>query len=220
MTGLQHRSFFLFLLFYITITQDMKKSKSFTIVLLTVAGVLLLDQGLKLWVHTHMHPGESLYILGEKFQLHYILNNGMAFGMQWGGNAGKLFLTLFRMLAVGVIAWYLRSLIKKGAPAGLIFSLSLILAGALGNIIDSMFYGILFQNKPFLFGEVIDMLYFPLFHFQLPAWLPVWGGEEFEFFRPVFNIADSAITTGVLVILVFQRKFFDSSETAVVTNKK
>jgi signal peptidase II len=186
----------------------MTLSKNAKLAVITASTAIILDQILKLWVHAHMQLNDHIYIIGEKFQLHYILNNGMAFGMQWGGDYGKLLLSLFRMVAVGVIIWYIRSLIKKNSHWGLIFAMSLILAGALGNIIDSMFYGILFQHKPFLFGEVIDMLYFPIMRGTFPSWVPMWGGEDFEFFRPIFNLADSCITTGVCIILVFQKVFF------------
>lgn len=191
----------------------MTLSKNAKLAIITASAVIILDQILKIWVHTHMQMNDHINILGEKFQFHYILNNGMAFGMQWGGSYGKLLLTLFRMVAVGVIIWYIRSLIKKNTHWGLIFAMSLILAGALGNIIDSMFYGIFFQNKPFMFGEVIDMLYFPIIRGTFPTWFPMWGGEDFEFFRPIFNLADSSITTGVCIILLFQKVFFKEEKT-------
>jgi signal peptidase II len=151
----------------------------------------------------------------------------MAFGMEFAGDFGKISLSLFRIVAVIGISWYLYSLIKKGCPNGVIISLSLIIAGAMGNILDSAFYGLIFSESyfqlaqlfpegggyaSFLHGRVVDMLYFPLIEGTFPTWFPFWGGENFIFFRPVFNIADSSITIGVLIILLFQRKYFSKPE--------
>lgn len=193
--------------------------------LIAIALVLVLDQILKIWVKTSFVYGESRPVIGDWFQLHFIENNGFAFGTTIGGKYGKLGLTLFRMLAVGVIGYYLSTLFKeknKYRP-GYILMISLILAGAIGNIVDSVFYGQLFTESfrhgpvsvmfpdeggyaPFLHGRVVDMLYFPIIEGTWPDWMPFIGGNYFEFFRPVFNIADSAITTGVLSILVFFRR--------------
>ncbi len=199
--------------------------------------VLLIDQIVKIWIKTNMHLGESSIEWDwwhiEWFQLHFIENNGMAFGMEFGGEWGKMLLSLFRIVAIGGIIWYIRSMAKSNSPNGFILSLSLILAGAIGNIIDSVSYGLIFSESYYnqvatmlpeaggysslLHGKVVDMLYFPLLRFQLPqeiAFLPDWlsflEGYNFLFFRPVFNIADSAITIGVLIILLFHRKFFVS----------
>jgi signal peptidase II len=190
--------------------------------------ILVLDQWLKFWIKTTMclgceHHISEMFGLGDWFIIHFTENKGMAFGMEFEGDYGKLFLSIFRIVAVTGISWYLWDLVKKKSHPGLIISVSMILAGAFGNIIDSAFYGLLFSesgNTPalflppeggyetFLHGKVVDMLYFPLFSGFLPDWFPIWGGEEFVFFRPVFNIADSSITIGVCLIILFQRRFF------------
>lgn len=173
--------------------------------------------------------GESRFVFGHWFILHFTENEGMAFGMKWGGDYGKLMLSLFRVAAVVVIGWWLCQATRKGAGNLLVISVSLILAGALGNIIDSAFYGIIFSESSymqvaslfpkgggygtFLHGNVVDMLYFPIIEARYPAWLPWLGGKEFVFFQPVFNIADSAITTGVLMVILFQKKIFSSPKT-------
>lgn len=191
--------------------------------------VLLLDQGLKIWVKTSMYLGEEFPVLGNWFFIHFTENPGMAFGMEFGGDAGKLFLSLFRIVACLGIGYYIYRL-PKDTPTGLKVSFSLILAGALGNILDSAFYGVLFSESyhqiatfmpqeggyaSFLFGKVVDMLWFPLIEGNFPDWFPIWGGEHFLFFRPVFNIADSAISIGIAIIFLFQRDFFkDEKETA------
>mgnify|MGYP000977014693 CR=1 FL=1 len=199
-------------------------SKKAKISLIVIFGILLCDQLFKLWIKTHMVLGEEIKITNW-FYLHFTENNGMAFGIEIGkGELGKLFLSIFRIIAVCAIGWYLSHLIKQKAPTGLIISISMILAGAIGNIIDSAFYGLLFSESyynvasflpqgggyaGFLHGRVVDMLYFPLIDTRLPDWLPIWGGENFVFFRPVFNLADSSITVGVAIILIFQKKFFN-----------
>jgi signal peptidase II len=186
--------------------------------------ILVIDQVFKFWIKTHMMIGQEYQVLGNWFLLHFTENEGMAFGMQIGGEFGKLLLSIFRIIAVAAIGYYLFHLVKKKAHFGLIFSISLILAGALGNIIDSAFYGMLFSQSSyhtvatflpegggyssFLHGKVVDMLYFPIIRGNFPDWLPVWGGQDFIFFRPVFNIADSCITIGVFLLLICQRRFF------------
>jgi signal peptidase II len=195
--------------------------------LLIIFLVLLLDQAVKIWIKTHMYLGQEFHVLGNWFIIHFTENPGMAFGMEFGGSYGKLFLSLFRIVAVSGIAWYLYDLVRKQAPAGLIASISMILAGALGNIIDSAFYGMFFSESHFeiarmfpleggyagfLHGRVVDMLYFPIIEGYFPAWFPFFGGEPFVFFRPVFNIADSSITIGVAMILLFQSKYFTSQQ--------
>ncbi len=191
--------------------------------LVVIFSVLLADQVLKIWVKTHMLRNEAINIFANWFQIHFIENSGMAFGMEFSGIYGKIFLSLFRIFVVMGLGYYLLSLIKKKSPTGLIISGSLIFAGAIGNIIDSAFYGVIFTQSnefelakifpahgyaSFLHGSVVDMLYFPLVHGHFPTWFPIWGGEDFEFFRPVFNIADSSITVGVSLILIFQKSFF------------
>ena len=185
--------------------------------------VLLLDQVLKVWIKTHMYLGQEFHILGNWFIIHFTENYGMAFGLEFGGAFGKLVLSLFRIVLVSGIGWYLYQLIKNKAHAGAIISFSLIFAGAIGNIIDSAFYGLIFTDSEqglaqlfpheggyatFLQGRVVDMLYFPLIDGHFPQWLPIWGGEHFLFFRPVFNIADSSISVGVALLLLFQKKFY------------
>lgn len=191
---------------------------------LIVIGILLADQVLKIWVKTTFYMGESLPVFGNWFYLHFTENEGMAFGMQLGGEYGKLMLSLFRIIAVIVIIWWLIRVTKTGASNLLVVCISLILAGAIGNIIDSAFYGLVFSDSTymqiatmfpegggygtFLHGRVVDMFYFPIIESRYPSWFPFVGGDEFIFFRPVFNIADAAITTGVLILIVFQKRVF------------
>ena len=191
---------------------------------LIILGVLVLDQILKIWIKTTFYLGESHAMMGHWFFLHFTENEGMAFGMRLGGDYGKLLLSLFRLVAICLIGWWLYITSKKAASNLLIVCISLIMAGAIGNMIDSAFYGIIFNDSyymqiatlfpksggygTFLHGRVVDMLYFPIIEAHYPKWFPVFGGEDFVFFRPVFNIADSAITTGVLILIVFQRRIF------------
>ncbi len=186
--------------------------------------VLLVDQTTKIIVKTSMTLGEGIPVFGEWSYIYFIENEGMAFGMQFSGEYGKLILSVFRIVAVGFIGWYIVKLVKQNVHTGLIICISMIMAGALGNIIDSAFYGLLFSESTFiqtaeflpqgggyasfLHGKVVDMLYFPLIHITIPQWFPFWSGEPFIFFRPVFNVADSAISVGVVILLVFQKKFF------------
>jgi len=188
--------------------------------------VLIADQVLKIWVKTHMLIGTrgEIHMIGNWFILHFTENEGMAFGMKFGGEFGKIILSIFRIIAVIAIGWYLIKITRKKESIGLVLSISLIFAGAMGNIIDSAFYGIIFSESTFhnvaqlfpaeggygtfLHGKVVDMFYFPVIEGYYPDWFPVWGGSEFIFFRPVFNIADSSITVGVFILLIFQRKFF------------
>ena len=193
--------------------------------LLIIFSVLVADQVLKIWVKLNFFYDSAIPILGDKGYLHFIENRGMAFGMEFGGEWGKLLLTLFRIAAVSGIGYSLYHMIKRGATTGLVVSVSLILAGALGNIIDSTFYGLLFSASyahglpaeflppgggysSFLHGKVVDMFYFPLFEVQLPSWIPRFGAESMLFFGPVFNLADVAISWGVAQILFFHRSFF------------
>lgn len=191
--------------------------------LLVVFLVLLIDQVTKFYIKTHMFLGEEHAVLGNWFIIHFTENNGMAFGMELQGEYGKLILSSFRILAVLGITWYLYDLTRKKAHKGLITSIALILAGAVGNIIDSVFYGVLFSDSNYqiarflpeeggyaglLHGKVVDMLYFPILTGHFPDWFPLWANEEFIFFRPVFNIADTSITIGVILILLFQKNFF------------
>ncbi|MFM2134696.1 MAG: hypothetical protein RL021_96 [Bacteroidota bacterium] len=186
--------------------------------------VLFFDQWLKYWVKTHLYLGEDFPLIGRWSFIHFTENYGMAFGMEFGGSNGKVFLSLFRIIASAGIAWYILRLCRRGAPLLTVLCFSFIFAGAVGNIIDSAFYGMIFSDSAdglatlfpveggyagFLHGRVVDMLYFPLFSGVFPDWFPVWGGESFLFFRPIFNIADASITCGVLLYLFFHRKMTD-----------
>ena len=224
----------------------MKERKIAFVVLL----IIVADQALKIWIKTHMplsHTWEAFYrspvspydngihVIGSKFQLFFVENEGMAWGWKFGGNLGKMALTLFRLAAVIFGVYYIKTLIRKNYHKGYIICAGLIFAGALGNLIDSMFYGLIFDESTrfhvahlfppkgyagFLHGKVVDMLYFPVIKDKLlPDWIPFMGGERFTFFSPVFNVADASISTGVIAILVFQRRFFkkeDDSQHAVV----
>jgi signal peptidase II len=198
----------------------MDSKKKFYILLAVILLVLLADQWVKFWVKTNMSIGDEIYMFGKEWAvIHFVENNGMAFGLTFGGEYGKLALSLFRIAAVVLLGFYLRWLLKERAPVILLAGFGLILAGALGNIIDSAFYGLLFSESTFhsdpaiflppeggyasfLHGKVVDMLYFPVAEGYFPDWFPVWSGEPYLFFRPVFNIADMAITSGVIMILV------------------
>jgi len=200
---------------------------------LIVALVVIADQALKFYIKTTLPLNTSREMLGESFQLYFVENPGMAYGWKFGGEWGKVALTVFRLIAVVFGTWYLGSIIKKKYHKGFIIMAGLVYAGAIGNLIDSCFYGMIFDKgmlynaalndyvnyeglasfsstgyASFLHGNVVDMFYFPVIRGTFPDWFPLWGGEAFEFFRPIFNIADAAITTGVLSILVFQRRFF------------
>ncbi len=200
--------------------------KRTTKILFIILLVLAIDQTIKVLVKTNMYFGQEIKMLGLDWaRLHFTENPGMAFGVEIGGEYGKLALSLFRIIAVGFLVYYLRFLMRQRVSMGLLFSFALILAGAIGNIIDSAFYGLIFSDSyhtgdlatlfppeggyaGFLHGKVVDMFHFPLFSGNFPEWFPLWGGESFMFFRPVFNIADASITVGVLYILLFQRSFF------------
>lgn len=185
--------------------------------------VLFFDQLIKIYVKTHFFLGQEVNVAGNWFIIHFTENNGMAYGMEFGGNFGKLFLSVFRIVAVGAIGWYLWSLSKQKEDKLYIVCIALIFAGAIGNIIDSAFYGVLFSDSNyeiarfmpeeggysnFLHGKVVDMFYFPVIKGHFPAWFPFWGTEDFIFFRPVFNVADASISTGVAIIILYQRRFF------------
>lgn len=189
---------------------------------LLIVFILLLDQALKFYIKTHFMLYESRAIT-PWFNLYFVENEGMAFGMVLPGLGGKIFLSLFRLVAVFGGVWYLRKLIKENQHWGFITSVSMILAGAIGNMIDGTFYGLIFTDSHYriaqlfskeggygdlLTGRVVDMLHFPLINGTFPQWFPVWPGEPFTFFSPIFNIADAAITVGVFIILIFQNKFF------------
>ncbi len=206
-------------------------------VALIIAAIILIDQALKIWIKTAHPTGEVTRVFGMNwFRLHFIENPGMAWGWKFGNETGKMILTLFRLAAVIFGTWYLGRLVKQQYSRGFIICAALIYAGALGNLIDSMFYGMLFDKglhfdpsvglhgdyvsysgiaqlsssgySSFLHGSVVDMLYFPMFRGNFPSWLPLVGGDDFEFFSPIFNIADASISTGVITLLLFQKRFF------------
>ena len=191
--------------------------------LLIIFLVLLLDQAVKIYIKTHMYLGQEIHVFGNWFIIHFTENYGMAFGLEFGGITGKFLLSIFRIAAIIGIGWYLRQLILHKRQTGLIVSFSLVFAGAMGNIIDSAFYGMIFSESnfqlakffpaeggyaAFLQGRVVDMLYFPIINGNFPSWFPFWANESFIFFRPVFNIADTAITSGVFALIIWQKKFF------------
>lgn len=207
----------------------MKARHIFSLIVL----ILIADQALKIFIKTHYQLNTTHHIAGDWFQLYFVENPGMAYGWKFGGNWGKLALTVFRLGAVIFGTWYLRKIIRQKYHKGFIICAALVYAGALGNLVDSCFYGLIFDKgmifdpavneyigysglasfsntgyASFLHGNVVDMLYFPIIKSHFPSWLPIWGGQDFEFFRPIFNIADASISTGILTILVFQKRFF------------
>lgn len=201
-----------------------KRKKTWLVVLFVVL-LLAADQIVKMCVKTHMTLGEEIRVFGHWFYIQFIENQGAAYGMEIGGSYGKLILSLFRIAAVAALGWYIRRLIKRAAPTGVIVGTSVILAGALGNILDSAFYGLIFSESTsleaahfvpwgtgyasFLHGSVVDMLYFPLIEVDhMPDWMPFVGGEPYTFFSPIFNLADSYVTCGLLYLILFQYKFF------------
>ena len=210
------------------------KSRSIVLIILII---LFADQFFKFYIKTHFFLGDEVKVAGLNwFRLHFVENEGMAWGWKMGGEWGKIALTLFRLVAVIAGVFIIRDFIRKKYHRGFIVCAALIFAGALGNLIDSMFYGLIFQESDpysqnvarlvpvgkgyagFLHGKVVDMLYFPLItNAHYPSWFPFWGGEEFEFFRPVFNIADASISLGVIIILIFQNKFFKKEQAAKKT---
>lgn len=204
------------------------KSNRRLILVAIIIFILVADQVLKFWIKTTMSLGDEIIVFKDWFILHFVENNGMAFGFEFAGEYGKMFLSIFRIVAVIAIGWYLFKLTKdKKIPFGFLVCIGLIFAGAIGNIIDSLFYGIIFNHSygqvanvfpegggysSFLHGRVVDMFYFPLIQGEYPDWFPFVGGQYFIFFRPVFNIADSSITVGIFSILIFYRGYFGNSE--------
>jgi signal peptidase II len=181
-------------------------NKKLLLPFLLVLAIILIDQWTKLYIKNHFFIGEEINVLGNWFKLHFTENYGMAFGFEFGGKMGKVFLTMFRIIFVAGIFWYILDLIKKQAGTTYVLAWAMIAAGAIGNIIDSVFYGVFFQYDTWFHGRVVDMFYFPLFRTIIPQWFPFWAGEEFEFFRPVFNIADAAISIGFVLILIYQKQ--------------
>ncbi len=197
-------------------------------VILLVLLVLIIDQTLKIYIKTSFVYGGGFKILGLDWaRIHFVENEGMAFGLKFGGVIGKYILSVFRILLVGFLIYIIRDMIKAKEKYGLILAFGLIIAGAIGNILDSAFYGLIFSESkfhggiatlfpegggyaPFLQGRVVDMLYFPMVNTYWPDWLPFLGGKSFSFFDPVFNVADSSISVGVAIILLFYRSYFNS----------
>jgi len=203
-------------------------------VIFFIALIIIVDQVLKIWIKTSYPTGHVTNVIGSKFQLYFVENSGMAWGWKFGDEIGKIILTLFRLAAVIFGTWYLGRIVKHNYHKGFIICAALIYAGALGNLIDSMFYGMIFDKgmhydaavrdfigyngiahltvhrsySSFLHGSVVDMLYFPIIRSNFPQWLPFVGGKEFEFFSPIFNIADASISVGVITLLLFQKRFF------------
>ncbi len=189
--------------------------------ILIIIAVLAIDQISKIWIKTNFMLGEEIYVF-DWFRIHFIENNGAAWGAEIGGRTGKLILTLFRLFAIVGIGYWLRTSLQKKAHHLLIVSIALIFAGALGNILDSVFYGVIFDHSNYqlatLFsenpygsvfhGKVVDMLYFPMYNGVFPAWMPKVGGQHFTFFNAIFNVADSAITIGVMILIFFGNKIF------------
>lgn len=180
--------------------------KKFSIPVAILLFILALDQYFKFYIKNHFFLGEEVSVIGNWFKLHFTENYGMAFGLEFGGKAGKIFLTVFRIIFVVVIGYYVKTLIDKNTNKFYVYGWVLIIAGALGNIIDSVFYGVHFGYDTWFHGRVVDMLYFPLVQTTIPENWPFWAGEDFEFFRPVFNIADASISIGFVVILFMQKK--------------
>jgi signal peptidase II len=182
-------------------------------------GVIIIDQIVKMLVHFNMDMGSAgqIHIFGDWFKLYYTLNPGMAFGLQLGSEYGKLILSVFRLFAMAGIAYYLYLLIKKNSPIGLLWCIALILGGAVGNVIDSTFYGVLLDNAPaeavtpWFHGQVVDMFYIDIWEGFLPDWIPILGGNFYSLW-PIFNIADASIFCGVAIILIFQNRFFNKEQ--------
>jgi signal peptidase II len=201
--------------------------------ILIIVAVLAIDQISKIWIKTNLMLGQEIFVY-DWFRIHFIENNGAAWGAEIGGKTGKLVLTLFRLCAIIGIGYWLRKSIKNKEHNLLIVAISLIFSGALGNIIDSVFYGVLFDHshfqlatlfaeKPYgtiLHGKVVDMLYFPMWHGTFPTWLPKVGGDSFTFFNAIFNMADAAISVGAGILVLFGKKVFPQDKNQFFVNRK
>ena len=213
----------------------MKVSKGARLLILGVI-LVVIDQVIKILVKTNMQIGEHFSVIGNWFQIFFIENEGMAFGMKFGGAVGKFLLSFFRIALSGVLCWWIASLVRKSVddkgkqallpdgkpvvPTGVLVGLTLITAGAFGNIIDSLFYGVIFDYAPLMFGRVVDMFYFPLIDTVWPDWMPFVGGDRLLFFAPVFNFADSCVTVGAFYLILFQSRFFTRVEESKEKAKK
>ena len=196
----------------------MKITKGKALIILGVV-LLVIDQVIKVLVKTNMSIGESIHVFNW-FQIFFIENEGMAYGMKFGGAVGKFCLSLFRVVLSGVLIWWISKLLKRSdVPTGALVGLTLITAGAMGNIIDCLFYGMIWDYAPFMFGRVVDMFYFPLIETVWPTWMPFVGGEKYIFFAPVFNFADSCVTCGAIYLLLFQWKFFSAEEDRIIEKR-
>lgn len=182
--------------------------------------IIALDQWVKFYIKTHFYLGEEINVMGNWFKIHFTENYGMAFGLEFGGKSGKLLLTLFRIIAIGFIAWYLVHICKRNHTTGYIISWAMIMAGAIGNLIDSIFYGVWFGYETLFHGRVVDMLYFPIIRTTIPESFPFWAGEDFEFFSPVFNMADASISIGFFIILIFQKHLLASETLDIEKNEQ
>lgn len=213
----------------------MKVSKGKKLLILGVI-LVVIDQVIKILVKTNMQIGEHFSVIGNWFQIFFIENEGMAFGMKFGGAVGKFLLSFFRIALSGALCWWIALLVRKSVdsegklallpdgkpvvPTGVLVGLTLITAGAFGNIIDSIFYGVIFDYAPLMFGRVVDMFYFPLIDTIWPSWVPFVGGDRLLFFAPVFNFADSCVTVGAFYLIFFQNRFFTRAEEKKEENKK
>ena len=201
---------------------DKTRKKQYTLIAILCAAILIIDQVVKVWVKTHLHIGEEIPLIGDWCLLHFVENEGFAFGMALGGSTGKIILSLFRLVASGALLWFLLHSVRKGMRTSLVTCVTLIFVGAVGNLIDSFFYGLIFDESlynvavlfpegggyaPMLQGRVVDMFYFPLIDTTLPGWLPIWGGRPFVFFNAIFNVADAAITIGAIWLIIDQLFF-------------
>lgn len=201
---------------------DNKRKRQYWILAIIVAAILIIDQVVKIMIKTHFYMGEDIPLIGEWCRLHFVENEGFAFGMAFGGSIGKYILTIFRFLASGAILWYLLHSIKKGIRTPVVIYVSLIFVGAVGNLIDSCFYGLIFNESmyniaqlfpaeggyaPFMQGKVVDMFYFPLIDTTWPDWIPIKGGQPLLFFNAIFNVADAAISVGAVWLIIDQLFF-------------
>jgi signal peptidase II len=212
------------------------KKNRYILLTCIACAIILLDQLLKIYIKTHMAFGDEFNILGLSWaRIHFVENSGMAFGLSYGGTTGKYILSVIRIGVMLFLFWLIRGMLDQNQKTGALICFAMILAGAIGNIIDSMFYGLIFTATPyhtggissivpfghgyapFLQGKVVDMLYFPLVNTQLPEWMPIVGGHHFEFFQPVFNIADASISTGMIALLLFYRDVFREKIESVKT---